>query len=104
MTRRKTVCGGERTGFCAFELIRQLSFCPIQETKKRADTAETEVGSSFDSDSSDRHPIGLDFDLDMELDFDLDLDMDHEKVHSLRGSPSPLLGLKYLPEDDMTIL
>ncbi len=102
MPRRKTVCGGE-TGFCAFELIRQLSFCPIQETKKRADTAETEVGSSFDSVSSDRHPIGLDLDFDMELDFDVDLDMDLKEAHSLRRSPSPLLGLKYLPEEDMFI-
>ncbi|KAK1735918.1 hypothetical protein QTG54_013365 [Skeletonema marinoi] len=90
MIRRTTLGDGEDNTFCAFELIRQLSFSPTQKTKKRTNTAETEPSSSFDS--SDTHhpkqntsPIGLDLDLD--LDF---------AQHDLRRSPSPLLGLKYI--------
>ncbi len=105
--RPKILGGGdEDTSFCAFELIRQLSFSPIRETKKRANTAETEVGSSFDSDSSDRNPIGLDLELDMELDLDLEqIDLDLKQVYPLRHrrSRSPLMGLKYLPEEDKFI-
>jgi hypothetical protein len=90
MIRRTTVGGREDHTFCAFELIRLLSFSPQQKTKKRTNTAETEPSSSFDS--SDTHhpkqntsPIGLD------LDFDLDI-----AQHALRRSPSPLLGLQYI--------
>eukprot|EP00985_Skeletonema_marinoi_P031812 scaffold37814_cov101-Skeletonema_marinoi.AAC.4 len=90
MIRRTTLGGREDHTFCAFELIRQLSFSPTQKTKKRTNTAETEPSSSFDS--SDTHhpkqntsPIGLDLDLD--LDF---------AQHDLRRSPSPLLGLQYI--------
>ncbi len=62
--RRKTVGDGEDTvtSFCMFELIRQLSFSPTQ-TKKKTNTAETELGSSVDSDLSDRLSIGLDLDI-----------------------------------------
>ncbi len=98
ITRRKTAGGGEDTNasFCAFELIRQLSFNPTQ-TKERANTAETELGSLVNSESSDKLSIGL----DLELDLDMDMDIDLKKPHLLRRSPSPLLGLKYLPEEDM---
>ena len=97
MISRKTLGGGEDASFRVLELIRQLSFSPIRETKtkKRANTAETEVGSSFDSDSSDRHHILISL--------DLELDLDLREAHPLRRSPSPLLGLKYLPEEDMFI-
>ena len=99
MIRRKTLDGGEDTSFCAFELIRQLSFGPTQKTKKRANTAETELASSFDSDSYDRNPIAIGLDLELDLDMVIDL----KQPHPLRRSPSPLLGLKYLPEEDMFI-
>ena len=90
--RRKTLGDGEDNTFCAFELIRQLSFSPTQKTKKRANTAETEASSSFDSsDTNRKHPIGLDLDLDL------------EQMYDLRRSPSPLLGLQYLPEENMFI-
>ena len=94
MISRKTLGGGEDASFRVLELIRQLSFSPIRETKtkKRTNTAETEVGSSFDSDSSDRHHILIGL--------DLELDLDLREAHPLRRSPSPLLGLKYLPEED----
>eukprot|EP00985_Skeletonema_marinoi_P031811 scaffold37814_cov101-Skeletonema_marinoi.AAC.3 len=90
--RRKTLSDGEDNTFCAFELIRQLSFSPTQKAKKRTNTAETEASSSFDSsDTNRKHPIGLDLDLDL------------EQMYDLRRSPSPLLGLQYFPEENMFI-
>eukprot|EP00986_Skeletonema_menzelii_P012567 scaffold6975_cov83-Skeletonema_menzelii.AAC.24 len=94
LTRRKTLGGEEedRTFCDAFELIRQLSFSPTQKTKKRSNTDETvEASSSFDS--TDRHSLGPDPDLDIDL----------KQPHALRRSSSPLLGLKYLPDEDMFI-
>ena len=85
--RRKTLGDEEDKSFCAFELIRQLSFSPTQKTKKRSNTDETEASSS---DSSDRHSI------------DLDLDS-LKQMHPLSRSSSPLLGLKYLPDGDTFI-
>lgn len=85
----------------ALELIRELSFCspPLpHKTKKRADTADTEETSSSSSEISDRpvcpeeaedrkhdeSPIGL---------------VNLKQLHDLRrASPSPLVGLQYLPE------
>ena len=83
----------------ALELIRELSFCssPLpHKMKKRADTAETEEISSHSSEESDRRmeevvdrkhdesPIGL---------------VNLKQLHDLRrASPSPLVGLQYLPE------
>eukprot|EP00986_Skeletonema_menzelii_P012565 scaffold6975_cov83-Skeletonema_menzelii.AAC.22 len=97
LTRRKTLGGEEedRTFCDAFELIRQLSFSPTQNTKKRSNTDETvEASSSFDlSESDSRHSINP----------DLDIDIDLKQAHPLRRSPSPLLGLKYLPDGDMFI-
>lgn len=96
--RLKTLGGGEDTSSSAYELVRQLSFSPIRETKKRANTAETEVGSSSSSDSetSGRHSSGLDLE---------QLDLDLKQVYPLRHrrSRSPLMGLKYLPEEDKFI-
>mmetsp|Transcript_8883 Transcript_8883/g.14560 ORF Transcript_8883/g.14560 Transcript_8883/m.14560 type:complete len:201 (+) Transcript_8883:263-865(+) len=88
------------------ELIRELSFCspPLpHKTKKRADTAETEETSSFSSTSNeisgrpecpeeeakdnrkhDESPIGF---------------VNLKQLHDLRrASPSPLVGLQYLPD------
>ena len=76
---------------CVIELLRQLSFSPSRKTKKRTDTADTEASSStdsFDSHHEDAGPIGLDLDHIEEL---------------RRGSPSPLVGLQYLPEENMYI-
>lgn len=76
---------------CVIELLRQLSFSPSRKTKKRTDTADTEASSStdsFDSHHEDAGPIGLDLDHLEEL---------------RRGSPSPLVGLQYLPEENMYI-
>lgn len=88
--RRTGVSGGaaDKSG-CVLDLIRQLSFCPSRKTKKRSDTAETDVTSSSDvfeppHDDHDTSHIGLDLD----------------RIEALRkGSPSPLLGLQYLPAD-----
>eukprot|EP00984_Skeletonema_dohrnii_P007249 scaffold2622_cov74-Skeletonema_dohrnii-CCMP3373.AAC.3 len=89
MIRRKTLGGREDHTFCAFELIRQLSFSPKQKTKKRTNTAETELSSSFAS--SDTHPKQNMSPIGLDLDFDLDI-----AQHDLRRSPSPLLGLQYI--------
>eukprot|EP00985_Skeletonema_marinoi_P001699 scaffold686_cov245-Skeletonema_marinoi.AAC.10 len=47
------------------DLIRQLSFSPSQQTKKRTDTADTVGSSSYDSfDAHYEHttnPVGLEF-------------------------------------------
>lgn len=89
MTRCNTLCGKEDRTFCAFELIRQLSFSPPRKTKKRANTDETDASSSFDlSESDSRHSIDL----------DLDLDIDLKQANPSSRSPSPLLGLKYLKD------
>mmetsp|Transcript_22723 Transcript_22723/g.38830 ORF Transcript_22723/g.38830 Transcript_22723/m.38830 type:complete len:173 (+) Transcript_22723:220-738(+) len=85
--------GGEedkRSSLRVLEIIRQLSFSPPRKTKKRADIADT-ASSSSSSDTHDEHStsIGL-------------LDLQH--LEDLRrGSPSPLLGLQYLPDGDMFI-
>ena len=78
--------------FNAFELIRQLSFSPPRKTKKkkRANSDETEASSLFDSSSDGRHSIDL----------DLDLHIDPKQSHPAKRSPSPLLGLKYLEDED----
>jgi hypothetical protein len=76
----------------ALELIRKLSFSPPRMTKKRTDTADT-VTSSFSAPSGAPHnhntsPIGLDL----------------KHLQELRmGSPSPLVGLQYLPDGNMYI-
>ena len=75
----------EDGNFSAFELIRQLSFSPPRQSKKRTNTDETEVSSSFDTSDSE-HSV------------DLDLDIDFKQMHLSRRSPSPLLGLKYIEE------
>lgn len=76
----------------ALEIIRQLSFSPPRRTKKRADTADTAdtASSSSSSDTDGLHDdsttIGL-------------LDLQH--LEDLRrGSPSPLLGLQFLQDDE----
>ena len=93
---RKTLSADvDRDLCCAFELIRELSFSPIQKQKKRADSADTDTTAT--SDSSDARlkgntiPIGLDFDVDF------------HRLEDMRRSPSPLIGLKYLPEGNMFI-
>ena len=86
--------GGEEDKSGALELIRQLSFSPSRKTikKRRTDTADT--AESLSSDSSDPHhahntsPIGL--------------DLNHLQ-NLRRDSPSPLLGLQYLPDGNMFI-
>ena len=98
--------GGEEDERClrALELIRELSFCSPprpHKTKKRTNTAETCETSSYSSDASDHSapasdpepeedhhhetsPIGL---------------VDLQQLHDLRrASPSPLVGLQYLPD------
>mmetsp|Transcript_32964 Transcript_32964/g.67369 ORF Transcript_32964/g.67369 Transcript_32964/m.67369 type:complete len:228 (-) Transcript_32964:80-763(-) len=97
--------GGEEDERClrALELIRELSFCSpprAHKTKKRTNTAETCETSSYSSDASDHSapasdpepedhhhetsPIGL---------------VDLQQLHDLRrASPSPLVGLQYLPD------
>mmetsp|Transcript_6134 Transcript_6134/g.9567 ORF Transcript_6134/g.9567 Transcript_6134/m.9567 type:complete len:197 (-) Transcript_6134:138-728(-) len=72
------------------DLIRQLSFSPSQETKKRTNTADTDTSSSSSYDSPDMHdykqtmsPVGVEF----------------KDVGYLRRCPSsPLMGLKFLPD------
>ncbi len=72
------------------DLIRQLSFSPSQETKKRSNTADTDTSSSSSFDSPDMHdykhtmsPVGVEF----------------KDVGYLRRCPSsPLMGLKFLPD------
>ncbi len=70
------------------DLIRQLSFSPSQETKKRTDTAETDASlSSFDSSeyTHSMSPVGVEF--------------KQEDYSYLRRCPSsPLMGLQYLPD------
>ena len=72
------------------DLIRQLSFSPSQETKRRTDTADTDTDTSSSSfDSSDyKHimsPAGVGF--------------KDEDYSYLRRCPStPLMGLQYLPD------
>ena len=81
--------GADNNGGCVIDLIRQLSFSPSRKIKKRTDTAETDVSSSSDNTFDLHHDhdtshIGLDLD----------------RIEALRrGSPSPLLGLQYLPGD-----
>mmetsp|Transcript_20227 Transcript_20227/g.31587 ORF Transcript_20227/g.31587 Transcript_20227/m.31587 type:complete len:193 (-) Transcript_20227:105-683(-) len=83
------ISGGADNGGCVLDLIRQLSFSPSRKIKKRTDTAETDVSSSSDNTFDLHHDhdtshIGLDLD----------------RIEALRrGSPSPLLGLQYLPGD-----
>ena len=68
---------------CPLEIIRLLSFSP---TKKRADTADTaSSSSSSDTAHEDSTRMGL---------------LVLQQLEDLRrGSPSPLLGLQYLPEE-----
>ena len=75
----------------ALEIIRQLSFSPPRRTKKRADTADTaSSSSSSDADYEDStSSMGL---------------LDLQQLEDLRrGSPSPLLGLQYLPDEQLFI-
>ena len=67
------------------ELIRQLSFSPPRKTKKRTDD-DTALSSPKKHDTS---PIGLDLKYLQEL---------------RKGTPSPLLGLQYLPDGDVFML
>jgi hypothetical protein len=73
----------------ALELIRQLSFSPSRKTRKRTDTAGTASSSSFDCiHKHNTSPIGLDL----------------KHLQELRmGSPSPLVGLQYLPDGHMSM-
>ena len=70
------------------DLIRQLSFSPSQQTKKRTDTADTVGSSSYDSfDAHYEHttnPVGLEL----------------KDSECLRGCPSEtsLIGLQFLPD------
>lgn len=67
---------------CVLDLISQLSFSPSRKTKKRTNTADTDVSSSFDS-----------------LAPHYEDNTSHNGIEELRtGTPSPLLGLQYLPE------
>ena len=70
------------------DLIRQLSFSPSQETKKRTDTAETDASLSSCDSSDYTHsmsPVGVEF--------------KQEDYSYLRRCPSsPLMGLQYLPD------
>jgi len=92
---RKILGGyGEADEHCLreLELIRQLSFSPPRKTKKRTDTAGTETSSSSETvDTHHKHessPIGLDL----------------KHLQALRrASPSPLVGLQYLPDGNMFI-
>ena len=70
---------------CVLDLIRQLSFSPSRKTRKRADTADTDVSSSFDTfdshheDNTSHNVLLLD------------------QIEELRrGTPSPLVGLQYI--------
>mmetsp|Transcript_29550 Transcript_29550/g.44686 ORF Transcript_29550/g.44686 Transcript_29550/m.44686 type:complete len:171 (+) Transcript_29550:100-612(+) len=85
--------GGEedkRSSLRVLEIIRQLSFSPPRKTKKRADTADT-ADTASSSDTHDEHSTSISL-----------LDLQH--LEDLRrGSPSPLLGLQYLPDGDMFI-
>ena len=77
------------------EIIRQLSFSPPREMKKRTDTAETAgtAASSSSASSSGTHE---------EYGVHVGLDLQH--LEDLRrGSPSPLLGLQYLPDENIFI-
>ena len=82
--------GGEedkRSSLRVLEIIRQLSLSPPRKTKKRADTADT----ASSADTHDEHSTSISL-----------LDLQH--LEDLRrGSPSPLLGLQYLPDGDMFI-
>jgi len=70
------------------DLIRQLSFSPSQQTKKRTDTADTVGSSSFDSSDAyyehTTNPVGLEL----------------KDSECLRGCPSEtsLIGLQFLPD------
>lgn len=71
---------------CPLEIIRLLSFSPPRRTKKRADTAET-ASSSSSSDVDHEDCVRMDL-------------LDLQQLEDLRrGSPSPLLGLQYLPDE-----
>jgi hypothetical protein len=67
------------------ELIRQLSFSPPRKTKKRTDIDDSDSSSPKKHDTS---PIGLDLKYLQEL---------------RKGTPSPLLGLQYLPDGNIFI-
>lgn len=82
------------------DLIRELSFSTPSrprppKTKKRTDTAETEVSSSScESSSSDPHPEERKGDHPSPIGH-----VDLQQVIDLRrASPSPLVGLQYLPD------
>eukprot|EP00984_Skeletonema_dohrnii_P028481 scaffold18490_cov84-Skeletonema_dohrnii-CCMP3373.AAC.1 len=70
------------------DLIRQLSFSPSQQTKKRTDTADTVGSSSFDSSDTyyehTTNPVGLEFN-------------DSEYLRSCPSETS-LIGLQFLPD------
>ena len=87
--------GSEDKSTRVMELIRQLSFSPSRKTKKRSNTAETEASSSCDSPDAE-----ADYEHTKSAFVGLDLDL----IEELRkGTPSPLMGLKYLPDGDMYI-
>lgn len=85
----------------ALELIRELSFCspPLpHKTKKRADTAETEEISSHSSGESHHRPEEEVEDRNKHDESPIGL-VNLKQLHDLRrASPSPLVGLQYLPE------
>lgn len=70
------------------DLIRQLSFSPSQQTKKRTDTADTDASSSSFDSSDYKHIMSS-----------VGVELKHEEYSYLRRCPSsPLMGLKYLPD------
>ena len=83
----RSTCSSDEAdkSMCVLDLIRQLSFSPSRKTRKRADTADTDVSSSFDTfdshheDNTSHNVLLLD------------------QIEELRrGTPSPLVGLQYI--------
>lgn len=82
----RSTCSSDEAekSMCVLDLIRQLSFSPSRKTRKRADTADTDVSSSFDTfdshhEDNTSHNVLLD------------------QIEELRRStPSPLVGLQYI--------
>ena len=84
--RIRSTCSSDEAdkSMCVLDLIRQLSFSPSRKTRKRANTADTDV-SSFDTldshheDNTSHNVLHLD------------------QIEELRrGTPSPLVGLQYI--------
>jgi hypothetical protein len=77
---RKNLADEEDKSLHVLELIRQLSFSPPRKTKERTDTDDTALSSPPKS------PIGL------------------ELKYLQDSPPSPLLGLRYLPDGDVFMI